>query len=104
MTLHVRYASRLDLLAEELADRLADPPDDPFEPIVVAVPTAGVRDWLTRRLAERLGVVANVQMPFTGRFLAAALGTPLDTDDPWEVERLTWAVLDVLESGVVDVP
>ena len=46
MTLHVRYSSRLDLLADDLADRLARPPDDPFEQIVVAVPTAGVRDWL----------------------------------------------------------
>ena len=83
MTLHVRYSSHLDLLADELAEQLATPPADPFEPIVVAVPTAGVRDWLTRRLAERLGVAANIVMPFPGRFLAAALGTPLDADDPW---------------------
>ena len=104
MTLHVRYSSHLDLLADELAEQLATPPADPFEPIVVAVPTAGVRDWLTRRLAERLGVAANIVMPFPGRFLAAALGTPLDADDPWEVDRLAWAVLDVLDSGGVDVP
>ena len=104
MTLHVRYSSHLDLLADELAEQLATPPADPFEPIVIAVPTAGVRDWLTRRLAERLGVAANIVMPFPGRFLGAALGTPLDADDPWEVDRLAWAVLDVLESGGVDVP
>lgn len=104
MTLHVRHASRLDLLADELAEQFAQPPSDPFERIVVAVPTAGVRDWLTRRLAERLGIAANITMPFPGRFLSAALGTPLDADDPWQVDRLTWAVLEVLDSGTVDVP
>ena len=104
MTLFVQHGPHLGALADELAKRLADPPADPLEPIVVAVPTAGVRDWLGRRLAERLGVAANIRMPFPGRFLAAALGTPLDADDPWSVERLTWAVLDVLESGAVDVP
>ena len=67
------------------------------------MPTAGVRDWLTRRLAVDLGVAANIEMPFPGRFFADAIGLD-DADDPWSVERLTWAVLDVLEAGVVDVP
>ena len=104
MTLFVHHGPHLAALADELVGHLAEPPDDPFEPIVVAVPTAGVRDWLGRRLAERLGVTANIRMPFPGRFLAAALGTPLDAADPWHVERLTWAVLDVLDAGAVDVP
>ena len=72
-------------------------------PLVVAVPTAGVRDWLTRRLAADLGVAANIEMPFPGGFFAKAIGLD-ETDDPWNVERVTWAVLDVLDSGVVDVP
>jgi len=104
MTLFIRHGPDLAALADELAGHLDDPPGDPFEPVVVAVPTAGVRDWLGRHLAERLGVTANIRMPFPGRFVAAALGTPLDADDPWRVERLTWAVLDVLDSGAVEVP
>ena len=104
MTLYVQHGPHLSALADSLAEYLGDAPADPFEPIVVAVPTAGVRDWLTRRLAERLGVTANIAMPFPGRFLAAALGTPLAADDPWQVDRLTWAVLAVLDSGTVDVP
>ena len=71
--------------------------------LVVAVPTAGVRDWLTRRLATDLGVAANVAMPYPGTFFTTAVGSD-EEDDPWNVERLTWAVLAVLDEGVVDVP
>ena len=42
-------------------------------------------------------------MPYPGRFFAAAVGLD-DDEDPWRVERLTWAVLDVLDDGGVDVP
>jgi exodeoxyribonuclease V gamma subunit len=104
MALFVHHGAQLAPLADGLAGRLAAPRGDPFEPIVVGVPTAGMRDWITRHLATRLGVSANVDLPFPGRFLAAALGLRLDADDPWDVERLTWSVLDVLDSGVVDVP
>ncbi len=83
--------------------RLAAPVGDVFERLVVAVPTAGVRDWLTRRLSVELGIAANIEMPFPGRFFAEAIGLD-EADDPWSVERLTWAVLEVLDTGVVDVP
>ena len=97
MALHIHHGPQLAPLAAGLARRLAAPGGDPFEALVVAVPTAGVRDWLTRRLAGDLGIVANVAMPFPGRFFADALG--LAEDDPWHVERLTWAVLDTLKQG-----
>src|SRR5918999_851171 len=103
MALHVHHRPRLAQLADELVRRLAAPASDVFEPTVVAVPTAGMRDWLTHQLAIGVGVAANVVMPFPGRFFAAALGIGPD-DDPWNVERLTWAVLDVLDSRAVDVP
>ncbi len=103
MALFVHHGPQLGPLAAGLVQRLADPEVDVFDPLVVAVPTAGVRDWLTRRLAVDLGVAANIEMPFPGRFFADAIGLD-DAEDPWSVERLTWAVLDVLEAGVVDVP
>ena len=103
MALFVHHGSQLGPLAAGLVQRLAAPEGDVFDRLVVAVPTAGVRDWLTRRLAVELGVAANIEMPFPGRFFAEAIGLD-EADDPWTVERSTWAVLDVLESGVVDVP
>jgi exodeoxyribonuclease V gamma subunit len=103
MALFVHHGPQLGPLADGLVRRLAAPTVDVFERLVVAVPTAGVRDWLTRRLAADLGVAANIAMPFPGRFFADAIGLA-EADDPWAVDRLTWAVLDVLESGTVDVP
>jgi exonuclease V gamma subunit len=106
VSLVVHSAPHLAPLGDELASLLADPLPDPFAAEVVSVPTAGVRDWLQRHLAVRLGatgrsdgVVANVRMEFPGRFVAAALGQRLDEVDPWEVDRLTWAVLTVLAEG-----
>jgi exodeoxyribonuclease V gamma subunit len=103
MALYVHHGTRLAALADGVVQRLAAAGGDPFERLVVAVPTAGVRDWLTRRIATDLGVAANVALPYPASFFAAALGVTTD-DDPWTVERLTWAVLDVLESGAVEVP
>ena len=103
MGLFVHHGPHPGPLAAGLVQRLAVPADDPFQPAVVAVPTTGVRDWLTRRIASDLGIAANIAMPFPGAFFTSAIGIAAD-DDPWAVERLTWAVLDVLDAGVVEVP
>ena len=111
MSLVVHHSARLGPLGDELARLLSDPLSDPFEAEVVGVPTAGVRDWVQRRLALTLGatgradgVTANVDLEFPGCFVARALGRAADEVDPWAVERLTWAVLTVLEAGAVEVP
>ena len=103
MALYIHHGPQLAPLATGVVDRLTAIGSDPFERRVVAVPTAGVRDWLTRRIASDVGVAANIWMPYPGRFFAAAVGLD-DDEDPWRVERLTWAVLDVLDDGGVDVP
>lgn len=105
MTLHVHRGPHLAPLAGALADILATPPDDPFTPDVVAVPTAGIRDWLRRFVAGRLGVAANIEMPFPARFVATALGQPAgDHDDPWAIDRVTWAILEVIDRSQAAVP
>lgn len=95
MTLSVHHSAHLDVLADVLARVLADPVDDPFVAEVVAVPTAGVRDWLKRALATRLGVAANLDLPFPRAFLSRALAQPVDHDDPWQIDRVAWAILEV---------
>jgi exodeoxyribonuclease V gamma subunit len=94
-----------------LASLLATPLRDPFAAEVLAVPTAGVRDWLQRQLALRLGatgrhdgVSANIDMVFPGQFVARALGQPADAVDPWDIDHLTWAVLQVLDNTQLQVP
>ena len=99
--LHVHRAERADRLADGLAETLLEPLEDPFAPDVVAVPTRGIERWLTQRLSTRLGttgdrqdgVCANVEFPFPGRLIQAALAaaTGIDPDnDPWLAERSVW--------------
>ena len=111
MTLHIHHGPHLAPLTDSLATLLAAPLADPFASEVIAVPTAGVRDWLQQRLALQLGatgrsdgVSANIRMVFPNQFLRAALGQALQGHDAWDIDHLTWAVLTVLDHTVVDVP
>ena len=106
--LHVHRSERADALIGPLADVLAQPPDDPFAPDVVAVPTKGVERWLAQRLSHHLGtgpddgagVCANVTFPspasLVGRVLSSVLGV-LPDDDPWSSEPLAWTLLGVID-------
>ena len=53
MTLHIHRAERADALVRGLGALLAAPPEDPFTPDVVAVPSKGVERWITQTLAAR---------------------------------------------------
>ena len=100
--LHVHRAERADRLVEALADVLADPPDDPFAPELVAVPTRGIERWLAQRLSHRLGVTggddgvcANVVFPSPADVVGRVLAVP--DEDPWRPERLVWPLLETID-------
>ncbi|MGA2924832.1 MAG: exodeoxyribonuclease V subunit gamma [Solirubrobacteraceae bacterium] len=106
--LHVHRAERADRLADGLAQMLRAPLQDPFAADVVAVPTRGVERWLAQRLSTRLGagdgrsdgVCANVEFPFPGRLIAAAVaaGAGIDPDDDqWVADRLAWLLLEIVD-------
>ena len=70
MSIQLHLAPHPDALVDLLIDRLARPPDDPFAPELIAVPTRGIERWLTQRIALGFaargigdGVVANVEFP-----------------------------------------
>ncbi len=111
--LHIHRAERADRLAGGLADTLLAPLEDPFAPDVVAVPTRGVERWLTQRLSTRLGatagrqdgVCANVEFPFPGRLIMAALAAATGIDpesDPWLPERSVWPLLEVVDGCLAE--
>ncbi len=92
-----------------LAEILAEPLEDPMTPEWVAVPTVGMRRWLALELARSLGacgpgagdgVAANIEFTFPGALRQAVLeaGSSDGVADPWQVDTLVWAVLDVLRS------
>ncbi|WP_309135105.1 exodeoxyribonuclease V subunit gamma [Cellulomonas sp.] len=111
--LRVHTAARADVLVDALADLLAQQPADadPFAREVVAVPTRGVERWVAQRLSLRLGagpdgeggVCARVDFEPPARLVreAVAVAAGVDPDgDPWEPERLGWAVLRALDEAV----
>ncbi len=107
--LHLYTADRVEPLAGHLAGVLAEAPADPLSPEWVAVPSEGMRRWLALELARTLGasepgrgdgVAANIRAPFPGALRAEVLRAGLGgDDDPWDVGRLTWAVLAELDAG-----
>lgn len=115
MRLH--HSDELEPLLDALADALGGAVDDPFGTDLVVVPSLGMRDAVTAGLARRLGesvpgagdgVLANVEFEFPGRFIARALGDTPESfvlpDDPWHIERLTWAIVDVMSSDKPELP
>jgi len=109
----VHRAERADVLASALAQLLAESPDDPFAPEVVAVHSRGVERWLSNRLAARLGasagrsdgVCANLRFPFPGHLVGDALAraTRIERDaDPWRPERVTWPLLQVVDDCIAE--
>ena len=111
MALHIHHGAQLTGLCHALATLLETPLSDPFATEVVAVPTAGIRDWLQQQLALRLGasglgngISANIDMPFPGGFIGRALGQAPTSTNPWDIDHLTWSVLQVLQSPSSHVP
>jgi len=109
--LYVHRAERADRLADGLAEVLREPPADPFQVEVIAVPARGVERWLAQRLSKTLGaeaadgVCANVRFPAPAALVeeAVAGASGLDpADDPWQRDRLLWTLLEVIDDCVVE--
>jgi exodeoxyribonuclease V gamma subunit len=105
--MHLHSAGSARPLAARLADVLGDQPPDPMTPEWLAVPSHGMRRWLTLELARRLGasgdgrtdgVAANIVPAFPGDLRSAVLAVDRadDAADPWRIERMVWTVLEVM--------
>ncbi len=107
--LRVAKAETLDGLALDLAGVLGEPLGDPMAAEWIVVASAGTQRWLRLELSRHLGasgggrtdgVAANLDMLFPRRFEAAVLAPGVDSDtDPWKLERVAWAVMEVLEGA-----
>jgi exodeoxyribonuclease V gamma subunit len=104
---HLYSADRAEPLARKLAEVLAEDPLDPMQAEWLAVPTAGMRRWLTLELARYLGasgpgtgdgIAANFTAVLPGALRNTVLeaGSPDDVD-PWQLDRMVWQLLDVYD-------
>ncbi|HTT07994.1 MAG TPA: exodeoxyribonuclease V subunit gamma [Gammaproteobacteria bacterium] len=97
--LHVHQSNRLERLADELTRLFTDDPPAPFVPETVVVQSHGAAHWLQWRLADALGICANVSFPFPAEFIWGLFGAVLSGLP--EISRytpsvLTWRIMDVL--------
>jgi exodeoxyribonuclease V gamma subunit len=100
--LSVYQGNRAEALADRLADLLAEPVLAPLEAETVVVPGQGVARWLTARLAERLGVCANVRFPLPASFVWGCFRTLLEglpERSAWEPGPLIWRVWEALQAA-----
>jgi exodeoxyribonuclease V gamma subunit len=114
MSLTISYVSRFEDVLEP-AQRFLSGDADLFTRPRIVVPNAGAKAWLLNELARSLGaggggagdgVVANVEISYPGTILALLQPPRGDKPDPWAFDRLTFAVLDVINSRDVadDIP
>ena len=105
MTLYLHRNSSPARLADNLAEWLAQAPLGVFESELVVVASAGVERWLAQRLSHRLGaaegvaddgVTAGLEVRSPGSLISLLLDR--EFDDPWSLERFTWAVLDAMDA------
>ncbi len=105
--MYVYRASRIEALAEQLAQQLAaQPPAAVLAPRTVVVAHLGMKRWLLGALARRRasdgspGIAANLRLLLPGewwlRLGDALLGS--DADPAWQREVLRWRILDRLDA------
>jgi exodeoxyribonuclease V gamma subunit len=103
--LRVYRSNHIELLAQLLARLVASSaPADPIASVSVVVGNRGMERWLRHRLAETIGVCANVEFPFPTSRLDGILDAVLGEEegaDPWEPDALAWALLELLP-GLVE--
>ncbi|MFT3790438.1 MAG: exodeoxyribonuclease V subunit gamma [Rudaea sp.] len=101
MGFHLVHGNDADALLAALAGRLRmpHPAAAPLAPEVVLVPQFGLRRWLEIRLAEKLGIVANVEFAAPAEYawrLLRAANPGLAPASGYEREILRWRIFALL--------
>lgn len=60
LQLYIKGSNSLNLLADKLTEEIRLQPPDVFQPVFIVTQTEGMRSWLKIRLAEKLGIAANI--------------------------------------------
>src|SRR5580765_2618934 len=101
MGFHLVYGNDADALLDALAGRLRapHPAAAALAPEIVLVPQFGLRRWLEIRLAEKLGIVANVEFAAPAEYawrLLRAANPGLAPTSGYEREILRWRIFALL--------
>ena len=94
LTLHT--SNRLERLADQLAELIADPLRSPLLPEIILVQSNGMRRWLEQQIAERHGICSNVQFPFPQKFFHDLLQNAFpqaEATNLFDQEVMTWRIM-----------
>jgi exodeoxyribonuclease V gamma subunit len=94
--LHLHTSNRLETLAAGLAEVTSQPLSSPFRAEAIVVQSQGMARWIKQRLADVLGVCANVSFPFPNEFasgLFLALFPELPAKPPFDRDVMLWLVM-----------
>lgn len=99
---HLHHGNRLEGLVQVLAQELCAASTDPLTPDVLLVPHPGMAQWLKMRLADALGVAANLTFPLPGIWFGRMAATGVDPADAmaWSRDALTWRINALREAGL----
>lgn len=104
--LRIHQSNRLENLADLLAELCRQPGGTPFEPERIVVPNPGMARWLSLRLADRLGVCANVEFPLPSSFawdVWRATLPDVPEEPAFSASVLAWRIFALLDA-LIDEP
>jgi exodeoxyribonuclease V, gamma subunit len=96
------HSNRIEKLADQLAEVVREPLSLPLSPEIVVVQSIGMARWLSLRLADRLGICANVRFPFPARFIWEAFRAvlpDLPETSPYAPAVMTWRLIKLLDEA-----
>ncbi len=97
--LYLHTSNRLEKLFADLAEIVAHPLADIFQPETIVVQSVGMGRWLSLRLAEAHGICANVRFPFPQKFVSEIFRETLPevpASDAFDRDLLPWRVMRLL--------
>ena len=99
--MRIVQSNRGDVLAREIGAVLRAPLADPFAKELIVVSGRPAELYLRTRLAQELGIAANIRMVSASTLLTETLSTVLDRDEKssgeeWHCQRLTWSIITAL--------
>ncbi len=99
--IRLHYGNRLENLVAPLADAIASQQRArPLEPATIIVPSRVIEHFLKHRVAERIGVAANLDFPFLRRFLAKVIETADANLRILDVEELELVLFESLRAAM----
>ncbi len=103
--IRLHYANRLESLIAPLAGAIAAQQRAlPLKPVTIVVPNRVMEHYLEHRIAEAIGIAANLQFPFLRRFLNEVIERADPKIRVLEVEELELTLFESLRAALRDRP